>query len=107
MKRIASRKKGGIISLLKNLTPVIKLLKICYEIIARTILLYVWLCMYGYVCTAMNVWLCMHSYVCMSMYVWLCMYGYACMAMYVWLCMAMYGYVSMAMCVWLCIYGYV
>ena len=27
----------------------------------------------------------------MVMYVWLCMNGYVCMAMYVWLCM--YGYV--------------
>ena len=67
--------------------------------------MYVWLCMYGYVCMAMYVWLCMYGYVCMAMYVWLCMYGCVCMAVYVWLCM--YGYVCIALYVWLCMYGYV
>ena len=65
--------------------------------------MYVWLCMYGYVCMAtydyvcmaMHVWLCMYDYVCMTMYVWLCIYGY------VWLCMAMQAYVCMYY-LWLC-----
>ena len=47
--------------------------------------MYVWLCMYGYVCMAMYVWLCMYGYACMAMYVWLCMYGYVCR-----LCMFVY-----------------
>ena len=38
----------------------------------------------GYICMALYVWLCMYGFVCMAMYV--------CMAIYVWLCM--YGYVS-------------
>ena len=41
---------------------------------------YVWLCMYCYVCMAVD------RYVCMAMYVWLCMFGYVCMAMKVPLC---------------------
>ena len=41
--------------------------------------MYVWLCMYDYVCMIMYVWLCMYDYVCMIMYVWLCMYDYVCM----------------------------
>ena len=67
--------------------------------------MYVWLCMYDYVCMIMYVWLCMYDYVCMIMYVWLCMYDYVCMIMYVWLCM--YDYVCMIMYVWLCMYDYV
>ena len=43
--------------------------------------MYVWLCMYGYVCMAMYVWLCMYGYVCMAMYVWSCIHVY--MAVYV------------------------
>ena len=47
--------------------------------------MYVWLCMYGYASVAMYALLCMNG--CMAMYVWLCMYGYVCMIMYAWLCM--------------------
>ena len=55
--------------------------------------MYVWLCMYEYVCMIMYVWICMYEYVCMYMYVWLCMYAcmHACMHDY----MITYDYVCM------------
>ena len=59
-----------------------------------------WICYWGYTPFSyiyyiyMYVWLCMYDYVCMIMYVWLCMYDYVCMIMYVWLCMYVCIYTS-------------
>ena len=62
--------------------------------------MYVWLCMYGYVCMAMYVRLCMYGYVCMAMHVWLSMYVCMC----VWMCVCMYGFMYVCMYVCVCVY---
>ena len=63
--------------------------------------------MYMYVCLYMYVCICMHVYVCMYMYVNICMYVYVCVyvcvymyvCMYVCMCMCVYAYMCMYVCI--------
>ena len=66
--------------------------------------MYVWVCIYEYVCMSMYVWVCMYDYVCICMYEYACMH--ACMHDYVCMYVWMYGcmYVSMYLCIYVCIY---
>src|SRR6218665_230424 len=59
--------------------------------------MYMYVCLYMYVCICMHVYVCMYMYVCicMCMCVYVCVYVCMCMCVYAYMCMYVSSYVVM------------